>query len=209
MMIFMRIPCARFYSRPHFSVSYLGPLAGVVLGIMVLYSSSGRIAWSEPYVNPPTSSGSACLPFRRICTITISQNGRLFFMADDTELQTAVIERVARKHGIRLNAEQKRQLQQMPYAGLDIRQLPIYLASTSWQQRYAILKAGIPQTIQNKQLAEYIDAINSLSTAPHQIPVLCEIRADRQVSYIQFRQVANLLQQRNINRIFLGTQIGH
>jgi biopolymer transport protein ExbD len=205
-MSVMRVSRAR--SRPRFSVSYMGPLAGVVLGTLALFSPSGRTAWAEPRVQPPTSSGSACLPFRTHCIVTISQSGQLYFSTDNAALQAAVVTQVAGAHGIQLSARQRQQLQQLPYVGLDIRQMPALLALPTWQERTALLKAGIPQPDQSEQLTEYIETTNRLTSAPDAVPALWIIRADRRVSYCQFRQVARLLQQRNTDRIFLGTRIG-
>ncbi|QDA59179.1 hypothetical protein [Hymenobacter jejuensis] len=176
------------FRRTSFELGPVGIIGATILLLVTTFLPSPSVYafWPEPPIRLPFSTRSICsLRMGVQSTISLVKHGRVFFSIDD-KYQTAVIEKVAKQHGVQLSATQMAELQQLPYLGLDFRKLPKVLSLTRFK-RYDLLKAGIPASLANNQLSECIEAAESIVMDKTSSKPDIYIRADAGMPYAQVK----------------------
>lgn len=172
-----------------------------VLLLMLYYMLAGRLQnVAEPYVRMPTSSSVCYHGLSHCITISLDAEHRVFLQADK-ELQTSLVQQVARQHSIYFTDAQLRSLDQTPYLSQNIQQLPKWLSAYERERRSFI--AGITS---DEGLSEYIIAGLHVSRQLYGKPVYFALRADESVSAFRVQRMIKLLQQHGINRFNFITE---
>jgi biopolymer transport protein ExbD len=183
---------------------------GLFFLLSAFYLSTSYFTSPEPYLQLPRSSVSVCIKIPEGISgiISIDKQKRLSFSFDEP-YQSEIIKRIAARHGVHFTSAQLVDLNKMPFLSLDVRRLPEYFL-LSVNQRSKINMLGIPSELNNDandQLAECIaTALSIIDEAKAKTPIFI-IRADASLESYEVQRVISLLQQHNVNRIILATNL--
>jgi len=191
--------------RPSLSLPDLGPWAGVLLILSTFCMLTGHIADSSPRINLPSTSTIACRwDMNNFLIISIDAQNRVYLEANDTRIQAAMVEQVARQHHIHFTAAQHQELQRMPFLNQDIRRLPAWLSASRADRRQ--MTAGVPMVPGNDQLAEYISAGQAVSQALFSRRAYVMIKMDQALPSIHAKRMFHWLESQGIERYNLMAQ---
>lgn len=160
----------------------------------------------EVVVDTPASVSEIRLPESHVIMISIDKDGRVFFGMDDAKAKGDLLSRMGQKYGISFNANQAKNFSNISSVGVPVQQLPDLL-SRDTEQRKAIKQPGIPIDSLNNQLSAWVKAAQSASYAAFQKPAYIAIKGDGAADVPTVKRVIKLLQDDNINRFNLITDL--
>lgn len=185
----------------------LVPVASLLLCVFTVFSASTfSLSPVEPPVQLPyLNRGQPCLPDKGAVAISVDAAGRFYFSNDTRAVQTATIRQLAARYGVRFTRHQLTELEQLPYLGMDVRQLPAYLVLPLPERRLQRL-TGLPHSYHNDQLTACLllarrTHIEQLSSAPYVV-----LRADAQTTAADVKQFMHVLQRHHLNRFYASFQ---
>jgi biopolymer transport protein ExbD len=193
------------------SVPTMVPFASLVLLLAGLFLLPGRIEKPEEGVVPlkrlPLLSGISCSPDNKYgAVVSLNQRDQLSFaLRDDKKLQAAIINQVAKYHGVVLNSVQLAALEAQPFLAVDVRQLPQFLALSA-PHRKASIHTGTFTSLNLTQVAECITVAQKRVALERQQPVYVSLKIDADASAARVMQLIHFLQDLGINRFNLVTQ---
>lgn len=190
---------SRRHALPH-SRPELGWWGVVLLLMCSLFMTSAKFS-VQPAIWLPGSSNICSSGLNSLAVFSLDEQKRMYFQADE-ELQTAVIEEVARQHGIHISAVQRQKLATLSFIGLDIQLLPQWLAVPAQQQPHYILH-GIPYS----QLPEYVAASQRICRRQFERQAYFGLRADQRLPSGQVMRWLDLMQEQGVNRFNLVTEM--
>ncbi|MDU0371779.1 hypothetical protein ACFPAF_15355 [Hymenobacter endophyticus] len=180
----------------------LGLWGGVMLLLSTLFMSSAKFSADLPIVRLPSSMERCSRGISEVQLIlSLDMHRRLSMHASTSELQTKAIELLAQNYGLQFSSEQRQQLQQLPYLGSDVRQLPVWLATSGWQRKK--LSSGIPYSAPNDQLTALLQVANRAGYAIHGHPAIVCLRLDARLPASVVMPFLHQIQQQGVNRFVL------
>lgn len=179
----------------------LGLWGGLLLLMSTLFMSSAKFSDDLPVVQLATSSdGCWRLPPTQFI-FSLDAQKRLYMHASTAELQTKAIELLGQQYGLQLSSGQLQQLQQLPYLGSDVRQLPVWLATPSWERKKPT--EGIPYFAPNDQLTALLRVANRAAHTTHGHRAIVCLRLDERLPASVVMPFLHQIQQQGVNRFFL------
>ncbi|MCC3158349.1 hypothetical protein LJ737_13960 [Hymenobacter sp. 15J16-1T3B] len=183
-------------------------LAATLLAISTAWLACADIYYSDisqpPHVHLPVlnSGVSRCMPDKGSIVISMDAAGRSYFSADSRSIQTATIQQLANRHNVHFSAAQQRELAQLPYLGMDVRQLPAYLSLPSYARPQQAL-SGLPYNYSNDQLTACVitgrqSNIRLLNSAPYIV-----LNADSRTQMADIKRFMRTLQRQHLYRFYV------
>lgn len=147
-------------------------------------------------VDTPTSVSEVTLPDNDIMTISLRDDGAVFFGVDGQFNRLKMLEGMAVKYTNlkTLTDAQKQQFSLLANFGVPVNALPQYLAAKS-DDRKKMLTPGIPCDSANNELYDWIYYARA-SNPKYRIAV----KGDRKTNYKVAKTVIGTLQEQNINK---------
>jgi len=152
-------------------------------------------------VDTPSSISEIKLPDTDIMTITIDRDGKVFFGIDGKYNRENLIGKVGAKYNLSLTEDAVRTFSLTPSFGIPISALPQYLAMSPEDQK-AYVQPGIPVDSTNNELGMWV-IYGRLTNPKFRIA----IRGDGMASYPIVKRVMNTLQEKNVNKFNLITDL--
>lgn len=152
-------------------------------------------------IDIPASTAQIPIPEKDIMLFQLSPDGRMFFGLDDQNTRMKLLEKLSADYQLELNAEQKNAFRLMDSWGVDIRELPKFLAMSP-EERASFQQPGltIDTTGGQHQVEDLIlfsrQANNNLRIA---------IKGDKTTEYRHFDKLIQALQNRKVNKFNLIT----
>jgi len=180
----------------------LGLWGGLLLLLNTLFMSSARFSADLPVVQLPSSVINGCwrLPPTQFI-FSLDAQKRLYMHASTTKLQTKAIELLSQQYGLQLSAEQLQQVPLLPYLGSDVRQLPDWLATPSWERKNPT--EGIPYSAPNDQLTALLQIANQAAYAIHGHRAIVCLRLDERLPASVIMPFLHQFQRQGINHFVL------
>lgn len=154
-------------------------------------------------VDTPSSISEIKLPEANVITITVDKNDRVFFGVDGKQTKEALLNKMAGKYGVSFSPVETETFSLLTNFGVPMNRLKSYLAmETDARKKFDKNSPGIPVDSTNNELADWI--LQTRLTNPQ---VVVAIKGDSDVSYETVQKVINTLQDRNVNRFNLITDM--
>ena len=179
----------------------LGLWGGLLMLLSTVFMSSARFSADLPVIQLPSSVNDCWRlpPTQFIFSLDVQK--RLYMHASTPELQTKAVELLTQQYGLQLSTEQLQQLQQLPYLGSDVRQLPDWLATPSWERKKPT--QGIPYSTANDQLTALLRVANRAAYAIHGHRTIVCLRLDERLPASVVMPFLHQFQRQGINHFIL------
>jgi len=150
----------------------------------------------------PNSISTEKIPDRNVMTITISDNGRVFFGITDPPMRDRLLRRMADIYKVRFTEEEIKKFSLLPDVGVRVQELKQYL-NVKPTEREKLNKSisGVPTDTTDNQLDKWV--IEARRASGDKLALL--IKADQKTPYPVVRQVVNTLKKQRVNRFNLIT----
>ncbi len=153
-------------------------------------------------VDTPSSISDIKLPDTDIMNITVTRDGEVYFGIDNKNFsRQLLIERISQKYGIEFTAEEQKAFELTSSFGLPINQLKGWLALDQFD-RDSFKQPGIPVDSTNNELGIWI--IQARLSNPN---IRIAISGDGACTYPTIKKVMNTLQDKNVNKFNLITDL--
>ena len=161
-------------------------------------------------VDPPSSTSDIQLPDSDILTLTIDKDKRVFWGYDKAPIKAAALEAVAKKRNLTFTPAQIKQFSLLPEFGLPIEKLGSYLSMDAEARKTPEIKAkltGVPYDSLNNQLIDFVMEARKANAQQFQKPTYIAIKGDGGADVETVQKVIKLLQEKDINRFNLITDL--
>ncbi len=177
-------------------------MTDVAFLLLTFFMLATQFKPDEPVtVNPPSSVAEVVLPDTDIMTITISNDGRVFFTMDGQQYKEQLIQKMGEKYQIQFTPEEVKSFSIMSSFGVPIAQLKQLLALKP-DERSKIQQNGIPCDSLNNELADWVWQSR---LANNQVRVA--IKGDQDANFPVVKRVIATLQDKKVNRFNFITNL--
>jgi biopolymer transport protein ExbD len=151
-------------------------------------------------VDMPSSVSEIKLPDTDVMIISVDKRGSVFFGIDGQNTRLTMIDKISKVYNIEFSDEEKNEFALMPSFGAPVSALKSVLKAGSDQR--VKLQSGIPVDSLNNELKDWVLQAR-LSNPKFRIA----IKGDKDVDYEVVSKVVATLQQQNINKFNLITNM--
>ncbi len=185
------------------------PMVDLAFLLVTFFMLTTKFAPEETVVvDTPSSISEIKLPESNVITLTIDAKKRVFFGVDDTKTKIQALQRVAAKYGVNFTAAQAKEFGNLPNIGLPINQLGSYLdVDKEERKQLNSQQPGIPIDSLNNQLIDWVLEARRANQALFKKPTYIAIKGDGNADVPTVQAVIKLLQERDINRFNLITDL--
>ena len=185
------------------------PMVDLAFLLVTFFMLTTKFAPEETVVvDTPSSVSELKLPENNVITLTVDKNKRVFFGVDAPQTKIQALQRVGAKYGVNFTAAQAKEFSNLPNFGLPINQLGSYLNMAKEDRKQVNAKQpGVPLDSLNNQLIDWVLAARSANQAIFKKPTYIAIKGDGDADVPTVQQVIKLLQERDINRFNLITDM--
>lgn len=156
-------------------------------------------------VDTPSSTVQTKLPDSDLATITIGQNGKVFFGIAGKDLRISTLEMMAQKYGVAFTDKEKQEFSVIENFGVSIQNLKQIISMKSSDRNKAGVQPGIPKDSLDNQLADWIQYARRSTIDLHQKELTIAIKGDAKEEYPQIKKVMDILQDQKVNSFNLVT----
>lgn len=185
------------------------PMVDLAFLLVTFFMLTTKFAPEETVVvDTPSSTSEIKLPESNVITLTVDKNKRVFFGVDDDKTRVATLQKVAAKYGVNFTAAQAKTFGTMTNFGVPIGQLGSLLAMDN-EGRKAVAKSesGIPMDSLNNQLIDWVLEARKANLTLFHKPTYIAIKGDGQADVPTVQHVIKVLQEKDINRFNLITDL--
>ncbi len=185
------------------------PMVDLAFLLVTFFMLTTKFAPEETVVvDTPSSISELRLPESNVITLTIDNKKRVFFGVDDSKTKVQMLQKVAAKYGVSFTAAQAKEFSNLPNFGLPINQLGSYLSVEKEERKQLnAQQPGIPIDSVNNQLIDWVLEARRANQALFKKPTYIAIKGDGNADVPTVQQVIKLLQERDINRFNLITDL--
>jgi len=177
-------------------------MTDVAFLLLTFFMLATQFKPDEPVtVNAPSSAAEVPLPDTDIMTITISNDGRVFFTMEGQQYKEKLIQKMGEKYQITFTPEEIKSFSVMSSFGVPFGQLK-QLISLKPDQRAKFKQDGIPCDSLNNELADWIWQSR---LANNQVRVA--IKGDQDANFPIVKRVIATLQEKKVNRFNFITNL--
>jgi len=185
------------------------PMVDLAFLLVTFFMLTTKFAPEETVVvDTPSSISEIKLPESNVITLTIDDKKRVFFGVDDTKTKIQALQKVAAKYGVNFTAAQAKEFGNLPNFGLPINQLGSYLnVEKEERKQLNAQQPGVPIDSLNNQLIDWVLEARRANQALFKKPTYIAIKGDGNADVPTVQAVIKLLQERDINRFNLITDL--
>ncbi len=178
----------------------MNPMTDLAFLLVTFFMLTTTFKAEEPVqVNNPSSTAEIKLPETNIMTITIAEDGRVFFGIDGQYTKERLIDFIDQRYDLSLDAAQKKRFSLISTFGTPVGQLNDFLALSS-TERMKLEQPGIPMDSTANELAEWI--VYSRMINPN---LRVAINGDTETKYPMVKKVISTLVNNKVTRFNLIT----
>ena len=185
------------------------PMVDLAFLLVTFFMLTTKFAPEESViVDTPSSISEIKLPENNVITLTVDKNKRVFFGVDAKQTKMLALQKVGAKYGVKFTAAQAKEFGNLPNFGVPINQLGSYLDMEK-EDRAQINKTapGVPIDSLNNQMIDWVIESRLANQAIFKKPTYIAIKGDGQADVPTVQQVIKILQERDINRFNLITDV--
>lgn len=177
-------------------------MCDVAFLLLTFFMLTTQFRPDEPVqVVTPSSVAETLLPDADLMTITIGSGGGVFFGITGQHDRVTVLDNMSQKYNIPFTDRQKHEFSLISAFGVPMNQLPAFL-DLPRDKRNALKTDGIPADSTNNELRDWI-AYSRYANRNLRIA----IKGDRESNYSAADKVIRTLQDQNINKFNLITNL--
>jgi biopolymer transport protein ExbD len=164
-------------------------------------------------VQTPGSVSDAKMEDKDVMTITVDPEGRVFFGVTGQFVRAEMFQNFAKQHGLQPTQKDVDQFSLMETFGVPAAQLPALLKLTPPERNKPGLQPGIPIDSVGNELKDWVSYARYANTSEKQrkgetdMGMKIAIRGDVGTPYPVVKRVIAILQEQNLNRINLITNM--
>ncbi len=185
------------------------PMVDLAFLLVTFFMLTTKFAPEETVVvDTPSSTSEIKLPESSVITLTVDKNKRVFFGVDDDKTKVATLQKVGAKYGVNFSAAQAKTFGNLTNFGVPIGQLGSLLNMDA-DARKAVAKSepGIPMDSLNNQLIDWVMEARKANLALFKKQTFIAIKGDGQADVPTVQQIIKVLQEKDINRFNLITDL--
>jgi biopolymer transport protein ExbD len=185
------------------------PMVDLAFLLVTFFMLTTKFAPEESVVvDTPSSISELKLPENNVITLTVDKNKRVFFGVDAKQTKIQALQKVGAKYGVNFTAQQAKEFGDLPNFGLPISQLGSYL-NMDKEARKQVNKQqpGVPIDSLNNQLIDWVLEARRANQAIFKKPTYIAIKGDGDADVPTVQQVIKILQEKDINRFNLITDM--
>jgi len=185
------------------------PMVDLAFLLVTFFMLTTKFAPEETVVvDTPSSISELKLPESNVITLTIDNKKRVFFGVDDPKTKIQALQRVGAKYGVNFTAAQAKEFGNLPNFGLPINQLGSYLnVEKEERKQLNAQQPGVPIDSLNNQLIDWVLEARRANQAIFKKPTYIAIKGDGNADVPTVQTVIKILQERDINRFNLITDL--
>lgn len=170
-------------------------MTDVAFLLLTFFMLATQFKPDEPVtVNAPSSVAEVPLPETDIMTITISDDGRVFFSMEGQQYKATLLEKMSEIKGVKFTADEIKNFSLMSSFGVPFTELRSVI-NTKVEDRGKLKQSGIPCDSLNNELADWIWQSRLTNNQ-----VRVAIKGDQNANFPVVKQVIATLQDKKVNR---------
>lgn len=178
------------------------PMVDMAFLLVTFFMLTTQFHAAEPVsINKPASISKTKLPDLNVMTITVSNDGRVFFDFAGKYFRKSLIQNMAQQYSIRLTADEIDAYGVAGEIGMPMRQIQSYLDASPTERR-KMQQPGIPVDSVHNELKDWI----TYARLANQMSSIT-IKADKDADYDVIKNVFSTLQDQSANTFSLITDL--
>lgn len=191
-------------SVPHIDMT---PMVDLFCLLLVFFILTARFRPTEAVaVDTPSSVSNKVSPDQYIITITVSKDNKVFFNVDngvDTSehLRGNILRAMAYQYQMKFTPEEVKKFEGLSGFSLPMERMKAFINAADNEER-EVMHSGIPMDSTDNQLLYWIRFARNYHN-----DFQVALKGDREADYEQIKKVIDILQDNNINKFNLTTNL--
>ncbi|MFC6996835.1 ExbD/TolR family protein [Rufibacter roseus] len=178
------------------------PMVDLAFLLVTFFMLISKFAPEEVLVvDTPSSVSEIKMPDANVITISIGNDERVFFGVDDKKTKLRLIDNISSKYGVGFTEEERQVFATLGSFGVPISQLKSFLNLSAEEQK-RFQQPGIPIDSARNELGDWV--LQARYANPQSVVA---IKGDGSAGYPVAGRVIDILQDKNINRFNLVTDM--
>ena len=180
----------------------MNPMVDLAFLLVTFFMLTTTFKTEEPVlVDIPSSQSEIKMPEKDLMTITISEEGKIFFSITGKFSRDKLLKLIGSRYNLEFSEQEAKTFTLLSGFGMPVSGLKSFL-NMDPQERKEIEQPGIPCDSINNELADWV--VFSRITNPR---IRIALRGDEKVSYPIIKQIMNTLIDNNVTRFNLITDL--